>query len=279
MGPSGAGKSTFLRTALEELGSGVVALALGTDELESYRSMYEDADFLVTEKDAERLIQQDSEGKHRLVSEKPYLFAAFDDGDFYPSLGSWQANGHKSLVSFLRLVHSRIVTEGKSPWAVLGLDTFSGAGELAHNAMCSTMRITEPPKARGEGGAQYYIGYRGKLQEVARACRSIKGHGLHWIATSHVQIREASDTYGPQDVAGKEQQMALFTGAFREAVPGFFDIVAYAGIDAKKKHYLQPTPDRFRSSKSRYVLRAEALDEKGRFGNSWQELEQALARS
>jgi hypothetical protein len=281
LGPSGSGKSHLLRTALRHYGSGVMLLALGSDEIESYREFYEEADFLTKPSDLDALVQHDDKKKPFLATEKPYLLAAFDDTDFLPSIGEWTTQGHASMVKMLRLLRQQAqkdADEGRElRYQMVGLDTYSGVGELAHNAMCSVMRITEPPKARGDGGAQYYIGYRGKLVEVARACRSLRGYGMSWFATSHVQVREASDTFSGADVAAKEQQMALFTGSFREQLPGFFDLVMYTGISAQGKHYAQFQPDKFRSSKSRYdVVDASALDAKGRIENDWKIIEAAL---
>lgn len=286
MGPSGAGKSHFLATALEARGSGVVVLAQGLDELESYSQFRSDADILATPADRERLIQSDDDGSNaRIVSEAPYLFAAFDDEDFFPSDGDWDTHGHQSAIQFLKLVRVRLredEAEGREPsWNVLGVDSYSGIGELAHNAMCGKMKRTVPPKARGEGGAQYYIGYRGKLVEFARACRSIRGYGVDWIATSHVKEREASKSWGARDVtASKKQEMPLFTGAFREILPSYFDLVFYLAIggkgEFKNRHYAQWLPDAFRQAKSRYKMDEEKLDAENRIENDWSKIHEAI---
>jgi len=281
LGPSGSGKSHLIASALEMEGSGVLCLAQGNDELESYRRFYKDADFLITSEDAARLVKVDEKGKNpRLVSEKPFLIATFDDPDFFPSLDLWKATGLTSALSFLRLIVAATkerAAQGLAPqWNVLGLDTFSGIGDLANNSMCSELKVSVPPKARGDGGAQYYIGYKNKLNEVARACRAIRGYGTHWLASSHVQLKEAPETFSGQDVVAKEQQMAMFTGAFREMVPGFFDLVLYTGIDSQGKHYAQYQPDKFRSSKSRYKMEENALDAKGRIENDWPTINKAI---
>lgn len=282
LGPSGSGKSHMLRTALEEEGSGFVVCALGTDELESYRDLYSDADIISTPEDVQRLVEEDGDGKARLVSEKPYLLACFDDEDFFPSQREWTVTGHASVINFLKLVRARLreaLSAGEEiPWKVAGLDSFSGVGELASNAMLSQLRVNAPPKARGDGGAEYYIGYHNCLAEVARGFRSIRGYGPHWIATCHVQVKEASEAFSAQDVTANEQQMPMFTGQFRERVPSFFDLVGYLGVDKAGEHYFQPQPDRKRNSKSRYALDPGKLDSKGRLGNDWRSINDAIVQ-
>lgn len=283
LGPSGSGKSHTLRTALKAEGSGVVVMALGLDEIESYRDLYPDADIMATPEDVERLIQEDDDGVAFLATDKPYLFAAFDDEEFFPSLKEWTVSGQKSIITFLRLVRKRVQSEiaagNDNPYAVLGVDSYSGVGELASNAMLSYLKSPEPPKARGDGGATYYIGYANKLSEVARACRSIRGYGSHWIATCHVQVKEASDTFSAQDVTASEQEMPMFTGQFRERIPAFFDLVVHLGIGKKGDHYIQPTADRFRASKSRYRLDPGKLDKDGRIENDWTKIKDAIVRA
>lgn len=279
LGPSGSGKSHLLASALEAEGSGVILMAMGLDEVESYRRFYPEAEIVATQADVERVVQKDDAGNAFIASEKPYLLAAFDDDDFYPSLGQWKAKGLENAVQWLRLVYAALAkqpSDQEPRWKVLGVDTYTGFGELAGNAMSGKLKFISPPKARGEGGAEYYVGYRNKLIEFSRACRAIRGFGCHWLATAHVQMREASDTYTGQDVSAKEQQMAMFTGAFREQVPSFFDLVLYTGVSSNGKHYAQWQADKFRHSKSRYVMDPAALDAKGRLENDWPTISKAI---
>jgi hypothetical protein len=267
-------------SALRAEKGGVLALALGADELESYREIYDDTDFLVTAKDQAKLIQMDDQKKPFLATDKPYLIATFDDEDFFPSEKSWVAKGHKSLINFLRLVRSAVAQDAdadkKPRWPLLGLDSYSGVGELANNAMCAAMQIEVPPKARGEGGAQYYLGYKSRLAEVARACRAVRGYGVHWIATCHVQMREADATATSQDVVAKEQQMPMFVGAFREQIPAYFDLVVFTGIGKDGAHYAQYKYDVFRNAKSRYQLDSKKITKEGRIENDWRKIEDAI---
>lgn len=280
LGPSGSGKSHLLLTALQHEGSGIGILALGLDELESYRPLYDQAEILATPEDVDRVVQRQDDGSWRIVTDKPFVLAAFDDVDFYPSLGQWDAKALESVVTFLRIVRAEqarhVAEKGEPRWKVLGLDTYSGLGELAYNAMLSSMRRTEPPKARGDGGAEFYMGYFGKLIEVSRACRAIRGYGAHWIATSHIQIKEATDSYSGQDVIAKEQHLPMFTGSFREKVPSFFDLVLFTGISTKAKHYAQWEPDKFKQSKSRYELDEGKMDAKRRIENDWRVISEAI---
>lgn len=60
LGPPGSGKSSLARKALEHEGSGVVALAPGLSEETSYRTLRNNA---------------------------AYVVRGYDDPEFYPSLG------------------------------------------------------------------------------------------------------------------------------------------------------------------------------------------------
>jgi len=269
LGPSGSGKSHLLASALASEGSGIVALAQGIDELESYRQFYKDAYIIRRPTEAGHVLVDTDDGP-RLRTDKPYVLAAFDDEMFYPSDREWKAGGFRALVAFLKIALLSAIDSGdKQPWRVIGLDSYSGIGELANNAMLSALRVQEPPKARGEGGAQYYLGYKNKLVEISRACRALRGYGLHWIATAHVQEKEASAAATGKDVQAKTQQMPLFTGAFRESVPSFFDLVMHTGIDKLGKHYAVFGADAFRPTKTRYVVDDPKLAAGGRIENDW----------
>ena len=246
-GPSGSGKSTLLRSALLHEGSGVVLLAPGADEINSY----DDLDYQVA-----RWV----DGKAEIPTDTSYLMMPVDDEDFLPSIGETKADGLVKALTYLRGVYKILkadVDVGDPPrWRVLGNDTLSAVGDLAYNAMLSGMGVTEPPKARGDGGATFYSGLQSKVLEVCRVCRAIRGLGVHWIATTHVKMADASETYTAEDVSVKAQRMPLFTGAVREKIPAIFDLVFYTGVE-RGKHYMIHKPDPKRAAKSRMGLLAD----------------------
>jgi len=270
-GPSGSGKSTLLRRALKAFGSGVVLMAPGADEASSYDPL-----------EAKAWIDWQPDGG-LTIPDGPYLMAPFDDDEYYPSLPKderGKADALAKALRFLRAVKSLLVADIQAGvdirYKVLGIDTFSGLGILAHNAMLSEMGITEVPKARGDGGATFYTGYAGKLHEIARAMRAIRGLGVHLIATSHVQAREIDqakrETYRAAPDGSSEQIMPLFIGSFREQLPAIFDLVLYSGIDSKAGHYVLWKPDMRRTSKSRLGKMAEG----GMMPNDWPKIWQAI---
>lgn len=261
LGPSGTGKSHLALTALLHHGSGVVITAPGADEMESYAPVYSQASRPVWHED----------GSFTMDADKPFILAPFDDEDFAPSLGSRElkATGQARIVMFLRQIRRLIeedVNAGRAPrWAVLVEDTVSGIGELAYNAMLGSMGLVEPPKARGDGGSTFYGGYATRMGDVMRASRALKALGLHWIATSHVQIKDASDTYKQGELASKEQYLPLITGQFREKLTPIFDLALHSAVDRKGQHYCLWRPDMKRQAKSRYGKLAES----GSIPNDW----------
>src|SRR5258708_2078829 len=89
-GASGTGKSSLIRGALELYGSGIVVLAPGFDELDSYRGL----------------------------SASNYAFQGFDDVLYQPALGDKVASGHTEMVKWLKERYLEIkadVTAGKPP--------------------------------------------------------------------------------------------------------------------------------------------------------------------
>lgn len=242
-GPSGSGKSTFLRSALLALGSGAVALAPGEDERASYLEF---------------------------ESDDRYAIRSFQDPLFLPSAGSWEAEGHKRLIAWLRKVYEvnleNFEKYGEPLHNVLGIDTFSGAAELVLNQQMSTLKIDGAPPAQSPVGAAFYGGYARGMREIATVARAVRGMGIHWIATSHIVKREGQ---GAQMQGGsKEQIMPAFMGQFREQVPGIFDLVLHAGVTTQGKHYLLWKPEPKRLTKSRFGDLGEAKQ----IGNTWGEL-------
>lgn len=282
LGPSGSGKSHLCLTAAEEMGAGAFVLAPGVDEVESYAQLFPQAEFLVTEQDRARALEEVEGGKHRLRDmESPYLIAAFDDEEFFPSESEWKATGHKSAVNFVRLLRAKAQEKEEPPYPLLTTDTLSGVGELANNAMLSWLKQETPPKAKGEGGAEYYVGLKNKVEEFCRACRSLRGYGMTWLATSHVSKREVEqETYTAQDVGqSREQLVPLFTGSFRERLPGHFDLVLFTGVDKDGEHYALYRPDMFRASKSRYAVDTSYTSSDGKLPNDWPTIRAAIQRA
>lgn len=268
LGPSGTGKSTFARTMLEHHGSGIIVLAPGKDEMESYAPLYPDA--------AEP--KWDDDGGVTIPDAK-YVFASFDDPEFAPSLGPkhLKADAQKRMVFFLRAVRSLVqkdIEDGKPPrWGCIVQDTYSGIGDLAYNAMLSSMKIIEPPKARGDGGATFYGGLSMRLQDVARATRVLKGLGMDWFATTHVKVAEASKAMKASEAAAKDQYMPLIVGAFREKLTPMFDLALHTSVNSKGEYVARWDADHARQAKSRYgALHATS----GTIANNWKAVLEAI---
>ncbi len=276
MGPSGAGKSDLIREALEFHGSGVVLMAPGADEMESYRSLYDRADQPTFNDD----------GTVTLDKSQDYIFCPVDDEDYMPSLPehSGVAEGHKQGLRFLATI-ATILREDRANgkkelrWKMLGTDTFSGLGSLSFNALLFSMGLKTPPKARGEQGAEFYGGYAIKMREVATQCRKLKGMGLDWISAAHVQIREASKTFSESSTGtAKDQHMPIFTGVFREQFPALFDVNFHAGRNDQGFYLLWDT-DLSRKARSRYgSLSGPLLENVGedKIPNHWLTVEAAI---
>src|ERR1700693_4939635 len=117
-GASGAGKSTLLRGALQYYGSGLVVLAPGEDELDSYIGLNGDG----------------------------YVFRGFDDPFFHPELKEFEANGHGDMIRWLKERYVEIksdVDSGKEPrYKVLAVDTISAIGRLGYNSTMAKLKLT-----------------------------------------------------------------------------------------------------------------------------------------
>lgn len=224
-GASGAGKSTLLRGALEYYGSGLVVLAPGDDELDSY-------------------IGLDGEN---------YLYKGFDDVEFHPELKEWNASGHSDMVAWLKKRYAEIkddVDSNKpSRYAILGVDTESAIGRMAFNATLSKFRYTEPPPSISPTGASFYGYLRVTLESGIRLMRGIRGLGVHWVVTSHPTEADvkAIQANGP----AKTKIMPDLPGGFKNVLPSYFTTVLDVGIGSDKKHYVQWEGDPKRVTKSR----------------------------
>lgn len=225
-GASGAGKSTLIRGALEYYGSGLVLLAPGMDEGDSYIGL---------------------EGPN-------YVFGGFDDILFHPELKEFNATGHADMVKWLQEMYKLLksdVDAGKAPrYAVLGVDTLSAIGRLAYNATMARFKLTEPPAAIGSSGAPFYSYLRLTLESGVRLMRAIRGLGVHWVVASHPTIAEAT-AINQSESAGKDRIMPDLPGGFKNQLPSFFTTVLDVSIDAKKKHYVRWDGDPKRVTKSR----------------------------
>ena len=255
-GPSGAGKSSLLRSALRHEGSGVVIMAPGDDEEASY------AEF-------------------RGRSE--YVIRGFDDPEFLPTLGVKEVGGFKAALNTVRSVYNKTKEElaagNPLPYAVLGIDTISSLSQLSVNFWLKKMNLEGPPPALSPEGARFYGGIRSQMEEFMRPCRSLKGMGLHLIATSHVSEKEIKKT-AVAGASGATGHMPLIMGSFRDRVAGIFDLVFHAGVqnNAEPKFYVQWVPDPKRPTKSRLGK----LSDQVMLPNDWPTLkaaaEAALAR-
>lgn len=224
--PSGAGKSTLIRGALEYYGSGLVVLAPGLDEINSY-------------------IGLDDESK--------YVFKGFDDPFFHPELKEFDATGHGDMVRWLKERYTEIksdVDSLKEPrYKVLAVDTMSAIGRLAYNSTMAKLKLTEPPPAQSPTGMTFYTYLRTTLDSGVRTMRAIRGLGVHWVVASHPTEADvgAAQALGP----AKSKIMPDIPGGFKNSFPGFFDIVLDVGISGGNKHYVQWEGDPKRVTKSR----------------------------
>lgn len=260
MGAPGSGKSTLARQALVAEGSGLVALAPGLNELASYERWTKD-----TEK---------------------YRIKGFDDPEFYPMAGSMVATGYDDLLKWLRGIYvglKKEVEEGKPPrFQVLVTDTFNDMSVLAMNKTLSHLNTEMPPPAMSPTGAAFWGYQRNLLDALMRACRSIRGLGLHWVCTCHVAEKELKETAmaNPDAVEGVKGKMGIvpaISGGFRDVMAGGFDIVLHTGVMRPDKnkppvHYLQWMPSDKRPTKSRYG----GLAEQGRIAADWIKLRERV---
>lgn len=228
-GASGSGKSTLIRGALEHYGSGLVVLAPGKDEIDSY-------------------------GK--LVNNPAYKFGDFDDILFQPAIGDKVATGHLDMVKWLKERYLEIksdVDSGKPPrYAVLGVDTLSAVGRLAYNATLARFSLTEPPPAIGSSGAPFYSYIRGVLESGVRLMRAIRGCGVHWVVAAHPTEAETTAIQQTEGAKISSKIMPDLPGGFKNVLPSFFNIVLDVNIDQNQKHYVRWGGDPKRVTKSRF---------------------------
>ena len=257
LGAPGSGKSTLAREALLAAGSGIIALAPGMDEAASY----------------ERYVK----------GNEAYKLRGFDDPEYYPSAGSLKATGHAELIAWLRgayAVLKKAQDAGEPlPFNMLITDTFNGMCGLAQNRTASTLGMATPPAGRSPDGAAYWGSLKSNCEEVARACRVIKGMGVTWIATCHIAEKETKETsiVNPEAAGSKPTGMVpAIPGGFRDSLAAVFDVVLHTGVakvEGKPKHYLQWMPDAKRPTKSKIG----ALGEHGKIPASWAILQERIS--
>lgn len=224
-GASGVGKSTLIRGALKYYGSGMVVLAPGDDEVDSYIGLEGDG----------------------------YLFQGFDDVLFHPEQKEFTATGHSDMVTWLKKRYVELkedIDAGKEPrYKVLAVDTESAVGRLAYNATLAKYKLTEPPPAIGTSGAPFYSSLRITLESGMRTMRAIRGLGVHFIVASHPTEAEvtAIQSTGP----AKSKIMADLPGGFKNVLPSYFTTVLDMGIGTDNKRYVQWAGDPKRVTKSR----------------------------
>lgn len=227
-GASGVGKSTLIRGALEYYGSGLVVLAPGLDEVDSYIGL---------------------DGPN-------YAFQGFDDVSFQPLLGEFKATGFEDMVRWLGMRYKELKSDvdgGKTlRYQVLGVDTISAVGRLAYNQAMAHFHRTEPPAAKSPDGAAFYSYLRNTLESGVRLLRAIRGLGVHWIAASHPTEAEPTQIQQTGELPGKVSKiMPDLPGGFKNVLPSFFTTVLDVNIDAKKKHTVRWEGDPKRVTKSR----------------------------
>lgn len=248
LGAAGSGKSTLLRTALEAEGSGVVLLAPGAVEYNSYRG---------------------------LADNPSYRLADFDDPDFLPLIGNTAVEGLANAMRYLVRLRASLEAE-PGRFAVLGIDTASGIGQLTANVMLKRCGLSEAPPARGTEGAQYYTGIANLLHQffaVAFKCRTL---GAHLIVLSHVQERENVPETAVAGLAGSVY-LPMLPGGFKTTMPSLFDLTFYAEValmgrlldghndPSNPRHVLKWLPDPKRPTKSRLG----ALNDGKPIANEW----------
>lgn len=246
-GASGVGKSTLARGALETYGSGLVVLAPGTDEIDSYTG---------------------------LVGNPNYVFQGFDDMDFDPGNKEWNANGHSDLVKWLKVRYEELksdVDAGKElRYKVLVVDTESAVARLAYNATLAKFRFDKPPPSISPDGAAFYGFLRVTLESSVRRMRAIRGLGVHWIATAHPVESEVTQIQKTDEDIGKTKIMPDIPGGFKNSLPSFFNVVLNVNIGKKevkrvgtvkpevvRVHYAQWAGDAKRVTKCRFGALAD----------------------
>lgn len=255
LGPSGAGKSTLLRTALEHEGAGVALLAPGDDEWDSYESLADD---------------------------ESYHIEGFDDPDFLPAIGRFEANGQKHLVERLYQVYNanrKSLEEGDElKYPVVCIDTWTGVDQLCVNVGLAKIRQSTMPKARGDKGSIVYGTVKQKHQEVLRIARAVRALGAHLLVACHVVEREAEEALA--GAPSTPVQMPALTGSFRDQFLAAFNLGLHANVNqdpsAKHRHYVQWLSDPKRLTKSRYP---KPISKHDQLPNDWRELKPLLERA
>jgi len=226
-GPSGAGKSTLIRGALEYYGSGIVVLAPGMDERNSYLGL---------------------DGPN-------YQFGQFDDIDFNPVGKEWVANGFNDAIKWLRErrkeLESDIASSRPLRYRVLGVDTISALGRLGYNATLAYFKKDTPPPAQSPDGAAFYSHLRIVLESGARAMRAIRGLGVNWIVASHPTEAEVTAIQQMANAPAKSKIMPDLPGGFKNMFPSYFDTVLDMNIAGNGKRYVMWSGDPKRVTKSR----------------------------
>jgi hypothetical protein len=226
-GASGTGKSTLIRGALEHYGSGLVLLAPGKDEIDSYVGL----------------------------EEPKYCFGAFDDLDFNPQAKEWTANGHLDAVKWLQQrrkeLESDLAAGRELRYRVLGVDTISALARLAYNATLAHFKRDTPPPAQSPDGAAFYGHLRITLEQSARGMRALRGLGLHWLVAAHPTEAEATPMQQTAGAPSSSKIMPDIPGGFKNQLPSFFTTVLDVNIGTDKKHYVRWEGDPKRVTKSR----------------------------
>lgn len=227
-GASGVGKSTLIRGALEHYGSGLVVLAPGLDEQDSYVG---------------------------LVGKPGYVFKGFDDVLYQPTVKGSKATGFEEMTKWLRERYVEVASDvesGLAPrYAVLGVDTLSALGRLAYNATLARFGLTEPPPAIGSSGAPFYSYLRIILESGVRVMRGLRGLGVHWIVASHPTEAETTAIQQTASSPSSSKIMPDLPGGFKNHLPSFFTTVLDVNIGNKGVHYVRWAGDPKRVTKSR----------------------------
>jgi hypothetical protein len=254
MGPSGGGKSTILRTALRHEGSGVILMAPGDDEYNSY------AEF---------------------ADNDNYALLPFDDPEFLPAAGLKKVGG---LVAAMKAATKlrQVLEENPGKYAVLGVDRIDGFAQLAVNVMLKKCDLSEAPKAMSPEGARYYTGLQNLLHQFFRPLRACRGLGAHLLVTSHVMEKEVDKMQLAE--AGSTAYMPLIPGSFRNQMPGIFDLTMFAAVNKAGKlvdgrndvqnprHYVKWMPSASQPTKSRIG----PLSDRDKLPNEWDHLRPLL---
>lgn len=246
LGQPGSGKSSFAAKALAHEGSGVVALAPGMAEATSYIAFRNDPKFIIQ---------------------------GYDDPEFFPSLGAsgLKVEGYDKLLKDLKTVYALVAAEspGQKP-KVLVTDTFSSMSGLAMNKTYVKFNLVQPPAAMSPDGAAFWGYYRNLQDQLVRIMRVLRGSGLHWICTSHVDEKAIKESgVANPDQIEKIGIVPAIAGGFRNVFAGEFDLVMFARVEKDARgnpvHYLQWQTDPKRPTKSRFPNLAPT----GKIANDW----------